>query len=245
VSYPLPGLLSGQVFHFPAPVQGKATAIFCGSSVEIDENSCTGVVSLSFFRPGFFVGRDIILLIFSCWNPFMQHPETIYYSRLETPAGKLLLAAGKNGLRCVQFGGELPQHKKNQVWIESAEALRPYEEQLNAYFHGDLREFNCKLDLEGTEFQKKCWQALLRIPYGKTCSYADIARQVGSPRSFRAVGQANHHNPIAIIVPCHRVITSSGALGGYGGGLALKQMLLDLETRQSPQKLEAQLHLLE
>lgn len=162
----------------------------------------------------------------------MQHPEVIHYSRVETPAGKLLLAASERGLRYLLFGGELPRSKKNQVWIESAEALRPYEQELNAYFHGDLREFSCKLDLEGTEFQKKCWKALLRIPYGKTRSYAEIAREVGSPRSFRAVGQANHHNPIAIIVPCHRVITSSGTLGGYGGGLPLKQMLLDLESKQ-------------
>jgi len=83
--------------------------------------------------------------------------------------------------------------------------------------------------MRGTDFQKKCWQALLTIPYGHTCSYAQLAQQVGSPRGFRAVGQANHHNPIAIIVPCHRVITSDGTLGGYGGGLAIKKMLLDLE----------------
>src|SRR5262249_32026504 len=81
----------------------------------------------------------------------------------------------------------------------------------------------------GTDFQKKCWNALLTIPYGKTRSYADIARQVGRPQAFRAVGQANHNNPISIIVPCHRVITSSGTLGGYGGGLATKDKLLKLE----------------
>jgi len=162
----------------------------------------------------------------------MHHAETLYYSRMETPAGKLLLAAGERGLRYVHFGGELPCRKKNEFWIESPEMLRLCEEQLNTYFLGELREFTCQLELKGTEFQKKCWNALLRIPYGKTVSYADIARQVGSPRSFRAVGQANHHNPIAIIVPCHRVITSSGALGGYGGGLEIKQKLLRLENPQ-------------
>ena len=162
-----------------------------------------------------------------------MHPaETLFYSRMETPAGKLLLAASERGLRYLHFGGELPRPKKNEVWIESPEMLQPYEEQLKAYFMGELREFTCKLDLEGTEFQKKCWNALLSIPYGKICSYADIARQVGSPRSFRAVGQANHRNPIAIIVPCHRVITSSGTLGGYGGGLDVKRMLLQLEGKQ-------------
>jgi len=159
----------------------------------------------------------------------MRQLETLYYSRIETPAGRLLLAAGEHGLRSIHFGAELPRRKKSELWIESPQILRPYAEQLNAYFRGELREFTCKLDLEGTEFQKKCWNALLRIPYGKTCSYAEIARQIGSPRSFRAVGQANHHNPIPIIVPCHRVITSGGTLGGYGGGLAVKEMLLQLE----------------
>jgi len=162
----------------------------------------------------------------------MRHAETLYYSRIDSPAGKLLLGASERGLRFLQFGGELPRRRKNELWIESPQMLRPYQEQLNAYFRGELREFTCRLDLEGTEFQKKCWNALLRIPYGKTCSYGDIARQVGRPRSFRAVGQANHNNPIAIIVPCHRVINSSGTLGGYGGGLEVKQMLLTLENSQ-------------
>ena len=168
----------------------------------------------------------------------MRRPQTLYYARIESPAGKLLLVACERGLRHLQFGGELPRPRKNEVWIESPQMLKPYAEQLKAYFQGELREFTCKLDLEGTEFQKKCWNALLRIPYGKTRSYADIAREVGSPRSFRAVGQANHHNPIAIIVPCHRVITSSGTLGGYGGGLEVKKMLLKLET-QTPLEFEA------
>jgi O-6-methylguanine DNA methyltransferase len=170
-----------------------------------------------------------------------QSAETLHYSRIDTPAGKLLLAAGEHGLRSIQFGGELPRHKNNEVWIESPQTLRPCAEQLESYFRGELREFTCELDLQGTEFQKKCWNALLRIPYGKTCSYAEIANQVGSPRSFRAVGQANHHNPIPIIVPCHRVITSSGTLGGYGGGLALKEMLLQLEKNGGFRKKD-QLH---
>lgn len=159
----------------------------------------------------------------------MPSVQTIYFSFLDTPIGKLLLAATDQGLRYVHFGGKLPEFSKGELWIESPAILRPYEEQLRAYFQGELREFTCKLDLNGTEFQKKCWNALLRIPYGKTCSYADIAQQVGSPRAFRAVGQANHNNPIPIIVPCHRVITSSGTLGGYGGGLDVKQKLLHLE----------------
>ncbi|HEY6970942.1 MAG TPA: methylated-DNA--[protein]-cysteine S-methyltransferase [Candidatus Angelobacter sp.] len=159
----------------------------------------------------------------------MQPPQAIYYCFFETPVGKLLLAASERGLRYIHFGGQLPRPRRNELWIEAPVALQPYQEQLRAYFQGELKEFTCKLDLNGTDFQKKCWNALLRIPYGKTCSYADIAQQVGSPRAFRAVGQANHNNPIPIIVPCHRVITSSGTLGGYGGGLDVKQKLLHHE----------------
>ena len=142
----------------------------------------------------------------------------------------MLLAATESGLRCVQFyKGNLPAPGKEEIWIESREYLRPYELQLDAYFRGELREFTCKLDLIGTQFQKDCWQALLRIPYGKTCSYADIARAIGRPNAFRAVGQANHDNPLAIIVPCHRVLGANGTLTGYGGGLSTKEKLLRLE----------------
>jgi O-6-methylguanine DNA methyltransferase len=101
--------------------------------------------------------------------------------------------------------------------------------QLEAYLRGELRQFSCELDLVGTEFQKDCWQALLRIPYGTTCSYAEIARVIGRPQAFRAVGQANHENPIAIIVPCHRVVGANKTLMGYGGGLNTKAILLRLE----------------
>src|ERR1700694_3520244 len=160
----------------------------------------------------------------------MNNPKTVYYSRMESPAGKLLLAATGQGLRFLIFDkGQAPKKRKDEVWIESQEKLRPYEEQIQAYFRGELRQFTCKVELIGTEFQKKCWNALLAIPYGKTCSYAEIAQQIGSPNAFRAVGQANHNNPIAIIVPCHRVVASSGTLGGYGGGLEGKDRLLRLE----------------
>ena len=160
----------------------------------------------------------------------MDDPKVVYYSRINSPAGKLLLATTDQALRFLLFDrGEFPKRRKDEVWIESQEKLRPYQEQVQAYFRGELREFSCKLELIGTGFQKKCWNALLAIPYGKTCSYAEIAQQVGSPQAFRAVGQANHNNPIAIIVPCHRVVNASGALGGYGGGLEVKQMLLKHE----------------
>src|SRR6266852_281552 len=160
----------------------------------------------------------------------MPTVETIYFSRMESPIGKLLVAASDKGLRYVHFdkSSVLPQ-KKGEVWIESAEKLRLYEDQLRAYFRSELREFTCKLDLVGTEFQKQCWNALLRIPYGATCSYAEIAQKIGRPKAFRAVGQANHDNPIPTTVPCHRVLRANGTLTGYGGGLGTKEKLLHLE----------------
>lgn len=152
-----------------------------------------------------------------------------YYSRMQSPVAPLLLAATERGLRCLQFREKIPGEGEREGWIESREKLRRYEEELAAYFRQELREFTVPLDLRGTAFQKRCWEALRRIPYGQTCSYADIAKEVGSPRAFRAVGQANHQNPVAIIVPCHRVIGANGTLTGYGGGLGVKEKLLALE----------------
>lgn len=152
---------------------------------------------------------------------------------MPSPAGPLLVAATESGLRSVQFHrGKLPAAPADEPWVESQERVRPYELQIEAYFRGELRAFDCKLDLVGTGFQKDCWRALVRIPYGETRTYADIAREIGRPRAFRAVGQANHDNPIAIIVPCHRVLGANGTLIGYGGGLGTKELLLKLEGAQ-------------
>ena len=109
--------------------------------------------------------------------------------------------------------------------------LREARRQLELYFAGALRRFDLPLRLDGTPFQRRVWDALLEIPYGETRSYADIARHLAPPGVARAVGQANAANPIAIIVPCHRVVAADGSLGGYGGGLHRKRFLLDLEER--------------
>ena len=101
--------------------------------------------------------------------------------------------------------------------------------ELEQYFAGSLRDFTVPIKLHGTPFQLAVWQELLKIPYGETRSYKDIALAIGKPKATRAVGGANHNNPISIIVPCHRVIASDGSLGGYGGGLDIKQWLLELE----------------
>ncbi len=107
--------------------------------------------------------------------------------------------------------------------------LRETRKQLEAYFAGKLRDFDVPLRLEGTPFRMRVWEQLRQIPYGQVISYGELARRIGQPKAARAVGGANHHNPIAILVPCHRVIASGGALGGYGGGLELKRVLLKLE----------------
>ncbi len=158
----------------------------------------------------------------------MSETRKIFYSWMHSPVGTLLLAATDRGLYRVQFDCTLPA-VPDEVWVESPERLRQSIEELSAYFRGELRNFTVPLDLRGTPFQVRCWEALRRIPYGNTCSYAELALAVGSPRAFRAVGQANHNNPIAIIVPCHRVIGANGSLTGYGGGLSIKEKLLRLE----------------
>jgi len=161
----------------------------------------------------------------------MPELKTVYFCRIDSlEVGPLLLAATEKGLRCLHFyKGTMPPPGKDEIWIESNEHLRRYVLQLEAYFRGELRAFTFELDLIGTQFQKDCWQALLRIPYGETRSYAEIASVIGRPNAFRAVGQANHDNPIAIIIPCHRVLGANGTLTGYGGGLTTKEKLLRLE----------------
>jgi len=152
-------------------------------------------------------------------------PETIYYSRVDSLVGPLLLAVSERGLVALEFG----RGAVAAGWVESPEKTGPYARQLEEYFAGRRRRFDLPLDLRGTDFQKRCWQELLKIPYGETRSYADIARAIGNPSAVRAVGLANGQNPIAIMVPCHRVIGSDGSLTGYGGGLETKRKLLELE----------------
>lgn len=131
----------------------------------------------------------------------------------------------------LEFDRGLPSTIGGQAihWEESTRHTRAVREQVEQYFAGERREFDLPLDLRGTEFRRRCWEQLVKIPYGETCTYADIARAVGSPNGFRAVGQANHYNPVAIIVPCHRVLAGGKYLGGYGGGLPVKKFLLQLE----------------
>ena len=157
--------------------------------------------------------------------------ETLFYSRMNSLAGPLFIAVSEAALVLLEFDRGLPERIVGEpvLWQESQERTAEVRRQLEEYFAGERKEFRIPLDLRGTEFRKRCWNELLRIPYGETRTYAEIARAVGSPAGFRAVGQANHYNPIAIIVPCHRVLASGKRLGGYGGGLSVKAMLLRLE----------------
>ncbi|MEX2260958.1 MAG: methylated-DNA--[protein]-cysteine S-methyltransferase [Bryobacteraceae bacterium] len=151
------------------------------------------------------------------------------YRTIEPVNGMPLhLTASPRGLRAIRFG-------ISENGALNGDELDPFLEetaaQLTAYFEGRLTRFDLPLDLEGTSFQKRVWNALRAIPYGETISYAQLAEIAGSPKGFRAVGAANGRNPIPIIVPCHRVIQSGGGLGGYSCGLDVKRMLLDLENR--------------
>jgi methylated-DNA-[protein]-cysteine S-methyltransferase len=153
------------------------------------------------------------------------------WSRFEA-AGQFIfgIVASDAGIRAIDLDGaaELPGRES-----ESNPFLRQAAEQLRAYFAGELQVFKLTLDMQGTGFQKRVWDALLHIPYGETRSYSFVANHIGAPKAVRAVGAANGRNPIPIVVPCHRVIGAGGSLVGYGGGLPLKRFLLDLEARHS------------
>ncbi len=156
--------------------------------------------------------------------------ETLFYFRATSPVGPLFLAASTKGLVRLEFESHALKIDPSRTQLQqSKSALAPYLRELDEYFAGERREFSFPLDLRGTEFQLACWRALLEIPYGETRSYRDIAKTIGHARAYRAVGMSNNRNPVAIVVPCHRVIASSGSLCGYGGGLDIKRKLLDLE----------------
>lgn len=160
---------------------------------------------------------------------FKEQTMTLSWCVIDSPVGPLLLADDNGGLSRVHFDGDrdsssLPPEQRCETPL-----LREARQQIDAYFAGRLKGFDLPLSPTGTAFQMNVWRALIDIPYGETISYAELARRVDSPRAFRAVGSANGSNPIALIIPCHRVIATGGGLGGYGGGLDRKRWLLALE----------------
>jgi methylated-DNA-[protein]-cysteine S-methyltransferase len=150
---------------------------------------------------------------------------------IESPIGKLKLVASDKGLVAVLWKNDSPRRVRlgEVVANEQHPVLVETERQIGEYFAGERRSFSVTLDMRGTRFQSDVWQALLSIPFGETRSYGQLAKQLGNPLATRAVGAANGRNPVSIIVPCHRVIGSSGKLTGFAGGLEAKAHLLNLE----------------
>ncbi|HIF9218776.1 TPA: methylated-DNA--[protein]-cysteine S-methyltransferase [Photobacterium damselae] len=152
-----------------------------------------------------------------------------YYTQLDTELGTLTLCASDNGLTHLWIEGQEIQAKDKGTRIETHPILVQACQEITDYLAGTTTTFSTPLDLSGTPFQQSVWQQLLTIPYGKTCCYQDIAKALGKPKACQAVGMANRHNPVAIIVPCHRVIGKNGSMTGYDGGISIKERLLDLE----------------
>ncbi len=157
----------------------------------------------------------------------------MYYCYLETPIGDLLLAGDEQALYLVGFPEGSMRREPEADWIYSEKPFAAAREQLRAYFAGERKTFDLNLKPGGTEFQLQVLEELEKIPYGTTASYGDIAKRIGRPRAVRAVGAANGRNPIPIIIPCHRVIGSSGDMTGFGGGIPTKEALLRLELEHS------------
>ena len=163
------------------------------------------------------------------------HPaHTTYYTYLDSPVGVLMLAGcADHGLRYISFQCGKGARGPEPDWTRSDKPFRDVITQLTEYFKGRRTTFDLRLHPKGTPFQRDVWKALLTIPYGETRTYRDIADQIGRPTAVRAVGLANGRNPLPIVIPCHRVIGRSGQLVGYGGGLPVKQALLDREREVS------------
>jgi len=157
----------------------------------------------------------------------------MYYCYLDTPIGDLLLAGDEDALSLVGFPEGSMRREPESDWIFSDKPFAAAREQLTAYFAGKRKTFELKLNPVGTEFQLQVLEELQKIPYGITASYGDIAKRIGRPKAVRAVGAANGRNPIPIIIPCHRVIGSTGKLTGFGGGIPTKKALLKLELEHS------------
>ncbi len=169
----------------------------------------------------------------------MTGKPTLYFDEMESPMGAVTIVATEKGICKLHFGDSESALPLLSAWskkvfysvelVRNADMLFGAENQLTDYFAGTRKEFQLPLDFQGTPFQKKVWQELLRIEYGETRSYKDIATAVNAPRAVRAVGNAVNRNPLPIIIPCHRIIGSNGELVGYNGGLEKKQQLLQIE----------------
>jgi methylated-DNA-[protein]-cysteine S-methyltransferase len=156
---------------------------------------------------------------------------SFYYKTIDSPVGKLKLIASDQGLVAILWGKDKPNRVKLDTTVESKNhpILLEGNKQLHEYFAQKRKTFSINLDIQGTSFQQRVWKALLTIPYGKTRSYGELAKQIQHPKASRAVGAANGKNPLPIIIPCHRVIGANGKLVGFTGGLHIKEKLLSIE----------------
>jgi methylated-DNA-[protein]-cysteine S-methyltransferase len=152
------------------------------------------------------------------------------YTTMESPIGELLLLGDGDVLHGLYMQAGRKPIRVQTAWARDDSAFADVRRQLSEYFAGERSDFDVAMHLEGSAFQRTVWHALTEIPYGQTISYGELARRIGRPDLARAVGTANGQNPIAVIVPCHRVIGSNGKLVGYGGGLDNKRRLLELEA---------------
>jgi methylated-DNA-[protein]-cysteine S-methyltransferase len=166
-------------------------------------------------------------------KPMPTSTEQILYTTIESPIGELLLVGDGETLRGLYMQDGRKPKTIATGWEEASAPFTDVRTQLEEYFAGERTTFDVPLAAQGARFEREVWHALEEIPYGKTVSYGEIARRVGQPTAARAVGTANGRNPIAVIVPCHRVIGADGTLTGYGGGLERKRLLLELEQGQS------------
>ncbi len=157
---------------------------------------------------------------------------SLFYTTIDSPIGELLLLGDDRALHGLYMQEGRKPVKISPQWQRSAAPLEGVRAQLREYFAGDRVAFETPLAMDGSQFELRVWRALTEIPYGETVSYGEIAKRVGRPSAARAVGLANGRNPIAVIVPCHRVIGANGTLTGYGGGLERKRLLLELEQGQ-------------
>jgi methylated-DNA-[protein]-cysteine S-methyltransferase len=167
-------------------------------------------------------------------TPTLEAPtvtRSVFHQTHLSPLGNLLLTSDGRALTGLHLDASRHPPRRDGDWVSAEEPFEETRRQLDEYFAGRRTRFDLDLAPEGTPFQRRVWSALQEIPYGETRSYLDIARSIGSPKAVRAVGGANGRNPIAVVIPCHRVIAADGTLGGYGGGLDRKRLLLDLERR--------------
>lgn len=209
-----------RVYCRPGRLAGKRTKpenrVYCASR---EEAMAYGYRSRRICRP---VGFD-------------PKPEILFTTYYDSPLGRYILISSKKGVVCIEPAEQEITYvtgcrRENIQFQEDTICNQKAAAELDAYFEKKLRRFSVSLDIRGTEFQRRVWEALLNIPYGETRSYGEIARAIGHPTASRAVGLATGANPISIIIPCHRVIGANGKLVGYGGGLNRKQALLDLES---------------